>query len=126
MFSGLRSADRAAILVGVKPPVFRCALPLVLLASAGGCQWGPSKERYHTVGGHYTDSAARSAFVDQRVEELTAKGLSREAAAARASREWFASAPVATEMPTPYELKRREVQSEFEEALLEQRAAKKP
>ena len=110
----------------MKTPALRCALPLALLTAVSGCQWGNSKERYHTVGGHYTDTAARSAFVDQRVEELTAKGLSREAAAARASREWFASAPVATEMPTPYELKRREAQSEFEEALLEQRAAKKP
>lgn len=94
-------------------------LPLILLALlvlATGCQsthTSRAKQRFNDNTGSFTDLAARSAYIDQRVEELAGKGVSRDDAAVRASREWFARAPVASQTPTAYELKRRAAQSEF-------------
>lgn len=51
--------------------------------------------------------------MNRRTQELTEKGLSRDEANARASREWFAQAPVASEVPTAYELKRRQTEAEI-------------
>ena len=102
-------------------------LPLILLALlvvAAGCQstnTSRAQRRFTHSAGSFTDLAARSAYVDQRVEELTGRGLSKGDAAARASREWFSRAPAASETPTYYELKRRAAQTEFNSYLEEQK-----
>lgn len=105
-------------------------LPLVLLsmlALAAGCHSAPTaKQRHRDTPGSFTDQMARSAYVDSRVKELTDKGVSKDEAANRASREWFARAPAASESPTYQELKRREAQSDFEADLAKQQKESTP
>lgn len=94
-----------------------------LLLLAMGCQSGKStrrQPRHHTIENSFTDSSARSEYVDRRTQELVDKGVDRETASARASREWFAHAPVATQVPTAYELKRRQAEADIT-AYLEKR-----
>ena len=88
---------------------------LSLLTFAAGCHSADtSKQRYRETPGSYADPTARAAFIDNRVTEMTQKGMSKDEAVGRASREWFANAPIASESPTPQELKRRQDQAEFE------------
>lgn len=89
---------------------------LALLGWATGCQSGKSArqpQRFHTPQYNFADLSARSEYVERRTAELTDKGVSRDEASARASREWFSHAPVATEVPTAYELKRREAEADI-------------
>lgn len=96
------------------PPLLVVA---ALLALASGCQSRSSAKRpparYQDIPGSFTDLTARNAYLDERIKELTATGMSQQAAAIRASREWFARAPAAGVMPTPYELQRREAQADL-------------
>jgi len=89
---------------------------LALLALATGCQSGKSaraKPRYRTIENSYTDQAARSEYVERRTNELKQMGLKDADALARASREWFSHAGVAAEVPTKYELQRREAEADI-------------
>lgn len=102
----------------MQPPRLPLWLGLAaLLALASGCQSRSSAKRpparYQDIPGSFTDLTARNAYLDERIKELTATGMSRQAAAVRASRDWFARAPVAGVAPTPYELKRREAQADL-------------
>jgi hypothetical protein len=100
----------------MRKPHYLCVALLALTVIATGCQsakTGRTKQRYQDNAGSFTDLSARTEYIDRRVADLTEKGVDRDTAAARASREWFAQAPVASKVPTAYELKRREAQAEF-------------
>lgn len=102
----------------MQPPRLTLLLGLAtLLALAAGCQSRSSAKRpparYQENAGSFADFTARNAYLDERIKELTATGMSRQAAATRASREWFAQAPAAGVSPTAYELKRREAQADL-------------
>src|SRR5262245_4157910 len=89
---------------------------LALLALAAGCaspKTARTKPRYLEAQNSFTDLAARDQYVERRTKELAQMGLASNEAAARASREWFARAPVASEVPTAYELQRREAQADL-------------
>jgi hypothetical protein len=95
-------------------PLLCLALPLL----AGGCHSSHSaKQRHRVNSGSFADQSARSAYVSQRVDELTKTGMTREDAAARASREWFSRAPSSGTSVTAEERKRREAQANFEDYL---------
>jgi len=103
-------------------------LAATLMIFAAGCasrQTARSHPRFRDVPGSFSDLTARSAYVDERVKDLTATGMSRDAATARASREWFARAPTATQEPTAYELERRKAQADLDNYLTDYRAASK-
>lgn len=100
----------------MRKPHCLCVALLALMMVATGCfstKTGRTKQRYRDNAGSFTDLSARTEYIDRRGAVLTEKGVDRDTAAARASREWFAQAPVAKEVPTAYELKRREAQAEF-------------
>lgn len=109
----------------------RRVLPLlaaVLMVFAAGCASQKSsraKQRFRDVPGSFGDTTARATYVNERIEELTATGMSREAATTRASREWFARAPVAAQEPTAYEYERRKAQADLDNYLSEYRGAAK-
>lgn len=91
-------------------------LLIAAVVLGAGCQspkTSRAKQRYQAQQYTFADLAARSEYVDRRTAELTDKGVSREEASARASREWFAHAPAAREVPTAYELKRRAAAAEI-------------
>lgn len=97
---------------------------LALLLLATGCQSGKSArkpQRFRTEQYSFTDLSARSDYIERRKAELTDKGVSPQEAGERASREWFSRAPVATEVPTQYELKRREAEADIR-SYLDQRS----
>lgn len=71
------------------------------------------------------DFAARDAYISERIKELTATGMSEQTARTRASREWFARAPVAESRPTAYELSRRKAQAELDKFLVTYTAERK-
>lgn len=103
-------------------------LAAALMVLAAGCATSKSnqaKARFRETPGSFSDSVARSTYVNERINELTATGMSREAAVARASREWFARAPVASRQPTAYELERRKAQADLDSYLAEYRPAAK-
>lgn len=103
-------------------------LTAALMVFAAGCASSKSnraKARFYETPGSFTDAAARAAYVGERVNELTATGMSRQAAEARASREWFARAPVASRQPTAYELERRKAQADLDSYLAEYHPAAK-
>jgi hypothetical protein len=96
---------------------------IAAVALGSGCQsskTGRAKPRYRAVEGSFADSTARNTFIEQRTEALVKKGVDRDTAAARASRAWFAHAPVPSEVPTAYELQRRAAEGEIT-AYLEKR-----
>jgi hypothetical protein len=100
-----------------------CLLLVAALALGAGCQSqksGRAQQRYRSQEYTFADLAARSEYVDRRTAELTGMGVSREEASARASREWFARAPAAKQVPTDYELQRRAAEAEIT-AYLEKR-----
>ena len=70
------------------------------------------------------DTAARSAYMDRRVGEMTEKGMDPKGATAQASREWFDRSSVARSSPTSWERKRRQAQAEFEATLQKQKKEK--
>lgn len=92
-------------------------LLLVLLAGlviGTGCHSGKSargKARYQSTENGFSDIAARSEYIDRRTRELTDKGVKPAEASARASREWFAQAPVTTAVATDYERERRKAEA---------------
>lgn len=101
-------------------------LAAALMIVAAGCasqKSSQAKPRFHDAPGSFTDLTARSAYVDERVKDLTATGMSREAAVARASREWFARAPAVTQQPTAYELERRKAQADLDNYLADYRSS---
>lgn len=101
-------------------------LAVALMIVAAGCaspKTSRARARFHDAPGSFGDLTARRAYVDERIKDLTATGLSREAAEARASREWFTRAPVATQVPTAYELERRKAQADLDGFLADYRAA---
>ena len=103
-------------------------LAAALMVFAAGCATSKSsqaKARFRETPGSFSDTVARATYVDERINELTATGMSREAATARASREWFARAPVAAQEPTAYEIERRKAQADLDDYLTEYRAAAK-
>lgn len=109
----------------------RRVLPLlaaVLMVFAAGCASHKSsrtKQRFRDVPGSFGDTTARSDFISAQKRELMKKGLSEEAATARAERAWFARAPVAAQEPTPYEYERRKAQADLDAYLSEYRGAAK-
>lgn len=100
-------------------------LTVALLIFAAGCaspQSARSKPRFRDVPGSFGDLAARDNYIAARVRQLTKRGLSEDAARGRASREWFASAPVASQEPTAYERERRQAQADLDSYLADYRA----
>ena len=109
----------------LRPPHPLPLILLSLLALATGCHSTPTaKNSYRDMPGTFADQGARAAYVSSRGKELTGKGVSASDAAARASREWFASAPAASESPTPQELMRRNAQAAFEADLAKQQESR--
>jgi hypothetical protein len=103
-------------------------LAAALMVFAAGCASSRSnqaKARFRETPGSFSDTTARTTYVNERVDELTATGMSREAATARASREWFARAPVASQEPTAYEIERRKAQADLNDYLSDYRASAK-
>ncbi|MBI2513376.1 MAG: hypothetical protein HYV96_15465 [Opitutae bacterium] len=103
-------------------------LAAALMVFAAGCASPKSsraKQRFRDAPGSFGDTTARTTYVDGRVDELTAAGMSRETATARASREWFARAPVAAQEPTAYEYERRKAQADLDAYLAEYRSTAK-
>ena len=101
------------------------AAVMVLAAGCASQQSARAKPRFRDVPGSFSDQNARATYIDQRVNELTATGMSREAAAGRASREWFARAPVASQEPTACEYERRQAQADLDAYLADYRTAAK-
>jgi hypothetical protein len=100
----------------MRKPHYLCLFLCFVIALIVGCQstnTARKQPRFQENAGGFADTTARNTYINQRVDELAGKGMTREAAAARASREWFAQAPVASESPTRDELKRREAQADL-------------
>jgi hypothetical protein len=110
----------------MRTPRAFCILLVAALALGAGCQsqkTGRAQERYRTSQYTFTDLSARSEYIDHRAKELTDKGVSKDEARERASRDWFTHAPVATEVPTAYELKRRAAEADITAYLEKQKEA---
>lgn len=93
-----------------------CILLLVLVALSTGCRSSKTvreKQRYRTVENGFADQGARSEYIDRRTHELTKAGVKEADAAARASREWFSRSGSTVQVPTAYELKRREAETDI-------------
>jgi hypothetical protein len=93
-------------------------LPLLaaMLATAGCYQaWSGKepKQAYRENEGGFTDTAARSAYIEKRADELMRRGLHREDAVNQAANDWFSNAAVASQSLTPAERKRRQAESDF-------------
>ena len=100
----------------MRKPLALPLMSLALLVLASGChsrQTARTPQRYQPAQYTFADLNARSEYIDQRTAELTDKGVSREEASARASREWFSQAPAASQVPTKYELDRREAEADI-------------
>lgn len=100
----------------MRTPVCLALTALALTGLATGCRSAKSArspQRYHTVEGSFADFSARADYVDRRTNELKQMGLSDVDAAQRASREWFSRAGVTTQVPTSWELKRRETEADI-------------
>lgn len=116
-------------MTAVKPRLLPVTLMAVIVLGLGaGCtthRHHSSPARYQDTPGSFGDLNARAAYVDERVKELTATGMSRQAAEARSAREWFARAPAASQQPTTYELERRAAQADLDSYLENQQTTKK-
>lgn len=80
-----------------------------------------ARQRYHQTPSGLEATSARSDYMEQRVAEMTQKGMNPKAAAAQASHEWFRQASIASATPTAWELQRRAAQAKFEADLAEQK-----
>jgi hypothetical protein len=97
-----------------------CLAGLALLAA--GCRSNHSaRQRFHESPGSLDDTTARSAYVERRVSEMTEKGMTPDAAAAQASREYFRQSSVPSRTPTTWERQRRAAQAKFEAELARQK-----
>jgi hypothetical protein len=88
------------------------ALP-VLATGCNSRKTAHTPQRYHTIEGSFTDQAARTDYVERRTNELKQMGVSDVDAASRASREWFSRTGTTTQVPTKYELQRREAEADI-------------